>query len=535
MQRTSSRWPFRKPHAGELTPPIPWRWVRLVVFVTFLITTVVGRAEWSTPILLWEDQPGGFELPAVDAAIAVDAEENVHIVFTHGFVSSYYPHGPPLWQVSYVKFDAWGRRVVPEIMLSDSAASGSYPQIGLFGLDSLWVVWFNASDYPGEPRGIFTRSLDLNGNLLHPAAIWTDSMFAGTLGFAFDVLPDRSVVLAYSDVRPIIKTILMIHQRPDGSRTLDHVPIFRDTTNGEGTDRVAGYVDTMRDSLQIMWREAFFDVWQAVFAKRARIFAPPVDSLDLWDHVALTPPTPGHVRDPGQRIRPIGDSLIIWTESRNDSGMMDEGFLHIVRCLDYSPLSTAWIGASNSKQWGIEPEGQSLSSVGNNDPAHNSALHFTRFSLPDLVQIEDTMLAPNIYGQNIDYSMAYTVSPGGIRHLIYDRAVAPQYNTHQIYYRYWRSNLAVGPSPHGSRDHSETYTISPNPASGQFTIAGPLTHATSITLYNVLGQQVGHDFRDAALRTQALSFPTDDLPGGVYFLHIVTPTGTTIQKVLLIH
>lgn len=495
----------------------------------------ISYADWSPPILLWEDQPGGFELPPVDAAIAVDADENVHIVFTHGFVSPYFPIGPPLIQVSYTKFDAWGHQLVPETMLSDSAASCSYPRIGLFDTDSLWVVWFNASDYPGEPHGYVTRSLDLNGNLLSPATIWTDSMLESPLGYAFQVLPDRSVVLAFSDVQPIIKTILMIHQRPDGTRILDHVPIFRNFVNGEATDRVAGYVDITRDSLQVIWREAFLDIWQAVFAKRAFVFFPPVDSTNLGDHVALTPPTPGHVRDPGRKIEPLGDSLFMWTEARNDSGFMDGGFLHVVRRSDYTPLARAWIGGRNYHQWGIEPGGQSVSAVAqvSLDPPDVS-LHFWRFTLPDLVLIEDTILARNQYGQNIDYSLGYAVSPGGVRHLIYERSVAPQYNTRQLYYRFWRLDLAVSPSPQGSEHPKVTYTITPNPATGHFVIQGPLARATSIRLYNILGQQVGHEIHGAALHGQTLSYATNDLPNGVYFLHIATPAGMTIQKVIVV-
>lgn len=79
--------------------------------------------------------------------------------------------------------------------------------------------------------------------------------------------------------------------------------------------------------------------------------------------------------------------------------MMDEGFLRVLRRSDYTPLAIVWIGAGNSHQWGIEPDGHSVSSVGNNDPSHqNASLHFTRFSLPYLVQLDDTVLAQNVLG-----------------------------------------------------------------------------------------------------------------------------------------
>ncbi|MBU0691867.1 T9SS type A sorting domain-containing protein [bacterium] len=523
---------MKRPFRYSFTECI-WRRALFLCALGWWIFVASALADWSTPLLLWEDQPGGFDLAAVDAAIAVDAEENVHIVFTHLFANPRYPQGPAFTQLSYTKFDAWGHQLVPETMLSDSVAICSYPRIGLFGMDSLWVVWFNAWHNGVPPGGIFSRSLDLNGNPLRPATVWTDSTVENPLGYAFRVLPDGSLVLAYSDRRPIVKTIMMIHERPNGTRILDHVPIFRDSTNGVATDRVAGYVDAMRDSLQIMWREAHLNIWQAVFAKRASVFFPPIDSANLGDHVALTPPTPGHVRGPGRRIKPLGDSLFIYNEMRNE-GMLDESFLHVLRRSDYAQLSTAWIGASNYHQWDIESDSQSVSLVGNADPDTSAELHFRRFSLPDLVQVEDTMLARNNYGQNIDYSMAYAVSPGGARHLVFERAVPPQYNPRQLYYRLWRSDLAVGPQPQGTGQIKSEYTITPNPASGQFLIQGPLARATSITLYNVLGQQVGREISGAALQTQTLSYSTGDLPTGAYFLHISTPAGLTIQKVLVV-
>jgi hypothetical protein len=502
-------------------------WIVLLVFFSN------GRAEWSPSVLLWEDQPGGFELPAVDAAIAVDAEENVHIVFTHGFANPHYPQGPAFIQISYTKFDAWGHQLVPETMVSDSFSVASYPRIGLFGMDSLWAVWMNTGDYENEPHCQKIRALTLDGQLMGPTRCWTDSVWRGPLGYAFQVLPDRSVVLAFSDAGDIIKTILMIHQRPDGTRILDHVPIFRNPVNGEGTDHVHGYVDTTRDSLQIIWREAHLSDWVAVFGKRASLQMPPVDSTNLGEHVALTPPTPGYIRGPGE-IKPIGDSLIAFTDLRMTEYCLADAYLHIVRWIDYSEISNRWIGCENLNEWDIEPDGQSVSLVSNDDPAHNSALHFSRFSLPDLAQIEDTMLARNQSGQRIDYSLGYAVSPGGARHLIFERHIPPLYNANQLYYRVWRSDLAVGPTPSSTGQGKAEYAVTPNPASGYFIIQGPLATASSIRLYNLLGQQVGREFRGAALHGQTLSYSTDDLPGGAYFLHIATPTGTTIQKVMVV-
>jgi hypothetical protein len=497
------------------------------------ISVSIALADWSEPVLLWEDEPGGAQLAPVDAAIAVDAEENVHIVFTHHFVHPEHWEYGVLTQLSYTKFDSWGHQIVPETMLSGSVAVCSYPQIGLFGMDSLWAVWNNAGDWENEPRGIATRSLDLNGNLLRPVSIWTDSMFEGPLGYAFQILPDRSVVLAFSDVQPIIKTILVIHQRPDGTRILDHAPVFRNSVNGEATDHVYGYVDTSSDSLQIFWREAHLNIWQAIFGKRVSLQMPPVDSTNLEEHVALTPPTPGHVRGPGRRMRWLGDSLFIYNELRAE-GILDETFLRVFRRSDYSIVSTAWIGSSNIHQWDVEPDGQSVSVVGTADPDTSSELHFVRFSLPNLVQIEDTMLAQNLHGQNKDYSIGYTVSPGGVRHLVLGRVIAPQYDTRQLYYRFWRQDLAVGPQPEGTGHAKPDYSITPNPATGHFIIEGPLARATSITLYNVLGQQVGRSIQGTDLRTQALSFSTHDLPAGAYFLHISTPTEMIIQKVIVV-
>jgi hypothetical protein len=525
---------FRIHPQSEPAPSFRWRTARFVFFCVGLLTSV-AFCDWSVPVLLWEDQPGGFDLAPVDAAIAVDAQENVHIVFTRLFANPRYPQGPAFTQLSYAKFDAWGHQLVPETMLSDSVAVCSYPKIGLFGMDSLWAVWMNTGDYENEPHCQKIRALTIDGQPIGPTRCWTDSVWRGPLGYAFQILPDRSVVLAFSDAQPIIKTILMIHERPDGTRILDHVPIFRDTTNGEATDRVAGYVDTTRDTLQIMWREVYLNVWQAVYAKRAAIFFPPIDSTHLGDHVALTPPTPGHERHPGEAIKPLGDSLFIWTETRPTEFCLDDSYIHLLRWNDYSEISSTWIGCANYHAWDIEPDGRSVSaaSIGDRD-LNNSDLHFRRFSLPDLGQIEDTLLAQNRHGLNIDYSLAYAVSPGGARHLVFERTLAPQYNTRQLYYRFWRSDLAVASEPRTTDRDAATYTITPNPTSGHFTIAGPLATATSMTLYNIMGQQVGREFRGTDLQTRALSYSTNDLPVGVYFLHIATPVGMTIQKVMVV-
>ena len=54
------------------------------------------------------------------------------------------------------------------------------------------------------------------------------------------------------------------------------------------------------------------------------------------------------------------------------------------------------------------------------------------------------------------------------------------------------------------------------------------------------GVELKKDFTDTDHTTppkripSLLSYATDDLPGGVYFLHIAKPNGTTIQKMMLV-
>jgi hypothetical protein len=509
---------------------------RSILVLLLMLCAVSAQADWSVPVLLWEDQPGGSQLATVDAAIAVDAEENVHVVFTHGFVHPDHWEYGRMTQLSYAKFDAWGHLLVPETMLSDSVATCSYPKIGLFGMDSLWVVWMNTGDWEHEPHCLKIRPLSLEGQPMDPSRCWTDSVWRGPLGYAFQILPDRSTVLAFSDAGDIVKTILMIHQRPDGTRILDHVPIFRNPVNGEATDQVHGYADMQRDSLQIIWREAHLSDWVAVYCKRASLQAPPVDPANLGNHVALTPPTPGYVRGPGE-IKPIGDSLIAFADLRPTEYCLDDAYLHILRWTDYSEISNRWIGCENLHEWDIEPNGHSMSLVSNDDSTHNSALHFTRFSLPFLTVIEDTILARNIYGQNIDYSMAYTVSPCGARILVYERSVGPQYNSRQLYYRIWRSDLAASPHSTPLPTRFALYQSYPNPFNPQTEIKFDLPQQTRVELkiFNTLGRLITtlvDDIRPAGSYTVAWDGKNN--ASGMYIYQLQAGNFTDSKKMMLI-
>jgi hypothetical protein len=293
-----------------------------------------------------------------------------------------------------------------------------------------------------------------------------------------------------------------------------------------------GYADPVQDSLQIVWREAHLNIWQAVFGKRAALQMPPVEPTNLGDHVALTPPTSGHIRAPAD-IRPIGDSLIVFGERRAE-GIPLESFLHILQRSDYSEISQALVGVELDRQWAIEPGDSIISMVIYPDVPSAREQRFKRFRIPDLECVEDSLIFPDEGPSSGKWAMAYTVSPAGVRHLVYDHYMSTGGLSH-LYYMCWRSDLAVGPQPEGTGQSKPIYTITPNPVSGHFTLEGPLARATSITLYNVLGQQVGREIRGAALLTQTLSYSTGDLPTGVYFLHISTPAEMTIQKIMVVH
>jgi hypothetical protein len=148
--------------------------------------------------------------------------------------------------------------------------------------------------------------------------------------------------------------------------------------------------------------------------------------------------------------------------------------------------------------------------------------------------LTDSLMFRNISSGPSHEFLRYTVSASGSRHVIYQVTSPPLYNDARLYYILQLGDVsAVGPTPRGT--HAKpSYTITPNPVSGHFAIEGPLAKATSITLYNILGQKVGREIRGTTLRSQTLSYSTDDPPGGVYFLHIATPSGLTIQKVLLV-
>ena len=487
-----------------------------------------AHAMWSPEILLWEDQPGGRELATLSASIIIDSLEHVHILYVHMFdPPAWDPHMGPLYQVNYTGFDGSGRLMVPDVMLSDSGEVATLPHLQFYSSDSLCVMWDAVRDYPPVWDGLEYRVMNLDGAEWGPIRHLLDSSYwaNGPLNFAFQIRrADQALVAAWTDGMDGIRLEVL---RPDGSRPIDRALVWISPWQVAQScyDRAQGFID-YQDSLQLMWRE--YPDWMAVLAKRVSIYDPPVSGDWVHEYAPLTPIGGMNRHGPG-KILPLGDSLLIFSESDANSRIFDPTIIHVVRRSDYSEVSQAQVGRATSDQWDIEPGGI-LGIVTYTDTLGGpQALErrYRRFTLPYLTCIEDSLFMLDVDPK------AYAVSPSGVRHVIYERWRDSDRTTH-LYYRYWRADLAADKPARTTP--SAVFTVAPNPSTGQFTLRGPLERATDVRLYNILGQCVRHIAGGASLQgKQSLTYDLDGLPNGVYFLHVTTPGSTYLKKVLLIH
>ncbi|MEM6345446.1 MAG: T9SS type A sorting domain-containing protein [Bacteroidota bacterium] len=87
----------------------------------------------------------------------------------------------------------------------------------------------------------------------------------------------------------------------------------------------------------------------------------------------------------------------------------------------------------------------------------------------------------------------------------------------------YSSRIAVSPL----ENDLNTY---PNPTADHFTISGLSDHAQQISLYNQMGQEV---LRRSVSGQSQIQLSVDELPKGIYLLHVKSPLGSFHERVIL--
>jgi hypothetical protein len=83
------------------------------------------------------------------------------------------------------------------------------------------------------------------------------------------------------------------------------------------------------------------------------------------------------------------------------------------------------------------------------------------------------------------------------------------------------------------RQDDEAITLYPNPTSGKFYLDGlDNSSPVEIRAYNVIGEQVLCT-RSNSKGEIGTTLELTNQPAGVYFIHIITPRGTSIKKIIL--
>jgi hypothetical protein len=480
--------------------------------------SAMAWADWSPEILIWQNPPevaGG----GTETAMAVDSRERVHIVFTHTFRI---PENPfwPRTGISYVQFDDHGNLLVPEVFLSDSLdEDAGYPRLALFGEDSLWAMWCGGRMSPPHTALKYVP-LDMEGHILRPAQDFPRAQQASRLDYALTVAEDRTVVIA--DASLYWDSVYVTVVTPDGQRPLDDAAIWAEPT----CYGVCGYVDHT-DSLQVAWTQGAYPEWWAAYSKRVSIRTP-FDPALISEYVLLTPRTRHGPAD----IRPVGDSLIALLYGGYDDQGRLINLLRLLRRDTYEVVSDTTVGISPGYVQ-VALEGDTALSTLVGSPAGDRRLWVIRYRLPTLAGLDTTLIAQPDPSWTTVSGRAYAVSPAGVRHVLYLRDTGSGPGSVRLYYRYWRSDLSVGPTL--DRPGSEVFRVWPNPTNRTVTLSGPVEAVRSVVLYNLLGQRVQTWSPSSNYgRSPELNLDLHAVHTGTYYLQVTTPQHVLLEKLQLI-
>jgi hypothetical protein len=467
-------------------------------------------ADWSPEIELWHNPPN-IGLGWAHTAIGIDSAGGVHIAY----MVDYRPPWDTLTYhegMVYTKFDDHGHQVVPPIFISDSAVFGARePQIILFGMDSLWVMWRGGR--MGNPwRTYYVSAFSTDECSLGPVRSWREFQDGMDDSYVLASDPLRRVVFARATETHEIRVTVIT---PDGQLLMDDARVW--SRPDEFPDCLTGFLDTS-DSLQLTWRERTY-VNGALFAKRISIGSA-YDSSHVTDYTALTPVSVGSYYALPV-LYPAGDTLMLFLGAF--PGEPNCGYrLTVVRRHDYSELSHIQLGYCSTI---VRMESDSVISMvqGVSDPGGRQNVDFRRYHLPNLELLQDTCLVRETPPEDETELRAYEIARSGVRHLVYIRAYPGA--TGRLCYRYWRADLAIG--GHTASTPASEFTIYPNPTNGSAMLSGPLGSVKTIVLYNVLGQQV-RTLSSPSLRGNSSTLPIefDGLPSGSYYLNITLHDGT---------
>ena len=496
-----------------------------------LCFAVRAWAGWSPEIVLHvspQDVPEG----TMETSIAVDADENVHVLYGYHHMLSGVPYR--IFEgLIYCKFDAHGNALCPPMILNDSldqAVSGQ--TVLFFGRDSLWVCFERLYRTPDnlDRRGLAQCTIDFNGSLIGPM-----SELPGTVDFiqyppVFATDSSRRVVTAYIDTQTGNEDRFRCTVRnPDGTLVMNHALIWHSHWYAQYP---CGFVDAT-DSLQVIWNQQRY-IWgegESVYAKRVCI-THDFDTAHEADSSIISPFVDGESWGSHGFLQPADDSLVsIAMDGPGDSNNLELSAVRVVRRSDYSLVAQAPVGGKFGDAYSIcrEPDGTiSLFYRAHLDrPDGPFGLRFKRFTYPALTVVEDSLFLPEPVNISLN-TKAYAVAPGGTRHLVYKKI--PDSSAPSLVYRFWRRDLG-SPQPRSSHLPPQ-FVLSPNPVTENLTIEGPLSSVKTIVLYNLLGQEVLRLSPQGG--GQRVVFPeVAKLPSGIYFLHLQTRNGASVQKIVV--
>lgn len=478
----------------------------------------VAGADWSQEIFLWRNPIEENIGPSpMTSCIAVDAQENVHVVYSYLF----WRETEPLYVcqgLAYLKFDDHGNLLTGPTFLSDSLdEAGGLPKIRFFNSDSFLVMWWGGQSvtWP-HTHGFKVRTMHVDGYPQGPWRTFSDTLWWSGFNYAFDIASDDRIVFAFPDTAGAIRVVV---EYPNGERFMDHAVVWQQWP----CDELDGFVDDT-DSLQLAWRQRTGG--DAIYAKRVAINVP-FDPTHLADHVALTPV--GHAIP---ILRPLGDSLLTFLDGGAEETFCDYRLRLLTRS-DYAQVSQVLLGPCAFDPWddqiGVEAD-TLLSLFTYVDFTVDRDLHFQRYEFPELQLHEDTaVIRRAVQGGGVGLR-AYAVSSEGARHVVYMKSGAP--GVDQLYYRYWRSDLSAREPM--TEPASEQFAVMPNPSYGTFQLKGPLREVIRLSVWNLLGQKVT-DLPVGDMANQTFSPALSPvLSTGVYFLRIETRKSIVLQKFVLI-